>query len=245
MQLFGYYRLNKIKKVLVTNRRKLKLYFTKTCYLSLGENCLTDNILKRYGIKSFSTIYSNGRSNIEYAIHLEKESYQHLLNQKYLYFDYVNVKKVVRNNHYSKSLNIYHHLHQNGFEFTHHDVITDENAQESAKRKIIRLKKYRGKKNFKFFYHYRYNRHADLDMLIEKAKKFNALYNVNNKKSEIIVFTQKLVKKSEERKLEKYHIDKTIKVFILHTLDIWQGDDNNILWAKNDEDLLAEMLRSA
>lgn len=44
-----------------------------TYYLSLGENCLADDILKRYKLKSFSTPYSPTRSNIEYAIQSEKK----------------------------------------------------------------------------------------------------------------------------------------------------------------------------
>ncbi|MFJ5369320.1 DUF1796 family putative cysteine peptidase, partial [Bosea sp. CER48] len=44
-------------------------------WLSLGENCLPDNILERNGLKMFSTPFSHGRSNIEYAIQLHSEGY--------------------------------------------------------------------------------------------------------------------------------------------------------------------------
>lgn len=41
-------------------------------WLSLGENCLSDNILSRHSLKSFSTPFSHARSNIDYALELEK-----------------------------------------------------------------------------------------------------------------------------------------------------------------------------
>ncbi len=96
-----------------------------TFYLSLGENCLPDNILRRHGLETFSTVYSSGRSNIDYALHLESEDYAYLLSQKYLYYDHVGAAKVVRNRRYSKADDIYEALQSNGFEFTHHDVIAD------------------------------------------------------------------------------------------------------------------------
>ena len=66
----------------------------KYLYLSLGENCLPDGILKRYGLKSFSTPYSSARSNIQYAIENELNNYTELLNRK----------NIVIENRYNKSM---------------------------------------------------------------------------------------------------------------------------------------------
>lgn len=86
--------LKRIKERLIREYRQLKQRLSDTYYVSIGENCLTDNILDRFNIKSFSTPYSHGRSNIEYAIHLESEKYQNLLNPEFLYYDYVGETKV-------------------------------------------------------------------------------------------------------------------------------------------------------
>ena len=42
-------------------------------WLSLGENCLPDNVLQRHGRKTLSTVFSSGRSNIDYAVSLEEK----------------------------------------------------------------------------------------------------------------------------------------------------------------------------
>ena len=61
--------LKKIRRVIIRNFRNIKKVQKlkkDKLYLSFGENCLTDNILSRYNIKSYSTPYSSARSNIEY-----------------------------------------------------------------------------------------------------------------------------------------------------------------------------------
>ncbi|MDR0364824.1 MAG: DUF1796 family putative cysteine peptidase [Bacteroidales bacterium] len=55
-------------------------------YLSIGENCLADIILKRHELKAFSTPYSHARSNIDYVIKLEKSAYSGLLAPGNLFY---------------------------------------------------------------------------------------------------------------------------------------------------------------
>lgn len=45
-------------------------------YLSFGENCLTDRLLERHGLKSFATPFSWGLSNVEYILQIEKDKYK-------------------------------------------------------------------------------------------------------------------------------------------------------------------------
>lgn len=141
----------------------------ETHYISLGENCLTDNILERFGIKSFATPYSHGRSNIDYAIHLEREKYIDLLKIDFLYYGYAGKTKVVRNLHYSKSDNIFNEMHVKGFEFTHHDVINNETHRESYERKIERMLSIDDKSKIKFYYHYRNCDNQNLEIFISKS----------------------------------------------------------------------------
>ena len=234
--------LKKIKSKLLDLKRNLKLYFSKNCYVSIGENCLTDNILSRHNIKSFSTIYSNGRSNLDYVIGLEKNDYKDLLNPKYLHFDYVDKLKVVRNTFYSSADNIYHKLHLNGFEFTHHNIIENKNAKESVERKIRRFQKLKNKKNFTFFYHYRLNENISIDEIKSKGENFISIYKKNNKKAQLIIFTQKIIKKYDARKVEKITNKDSINIYIFHTMNAWQGNDKDIFWARIDDDLIKEML---
>ena len=55
-------------------------------FVSIGENCLADDILQRHGQKAFSTPYSFARSNIDYAIKLEETEYNTLLLPDNLYY---------------------------------------------------------------------------------------------------------------------------------------------------------------
>jgi len=237
--------ISKLKAKYIQIKRNLQLYINPTCYVSLGENCLTYNILQRHGLKSFSTIYSHGRSNLDYALQLEQENYKNLLEPSYLYYDYVDKTQVVRNSYYAKSSQIYHKLHQNGFEFTHHNIIDNQKAKESALRKLERLSKLKNKKHFKFFYHYRLNEKLSLDQIIVKAKKFNSFYSSSSKNSEIIIFTQQIVKTTAERRLEKLNIqERDVSVYKLHTTKVWEGTNNDIFWARVDDDLIKTMFKA-
>jgi hypothetical protein len=235
--------LKRIKERLIREYRQLKQRLSDTYYVSIGENCLTDNILDRFNIKSFSTPYSHGRSNIDYAIHLESEKYQNLLNPEFLYYDYVGETKVVRNKHYSKSDKIYSSLHLNGFEFTHHDVINNKNQRESYERKILRMCTLDSRKKLKFIYHYRNNEDKDIELFISKANDFLNFYLERNIKSELIFFTQEIVSKKDERALIKVHDSEKIKGYVLRTLETWAGDDQDVFWARKDDDLLLKMIK--
>lgn len=213
-------------------------------YLSIGENCLTDIILERHGLKSFSTPYSYARSNIDYAIALEDNNYSNLLSQDGLY--YANEQglppKAVRSKHIVKRANIYSQAHQKGFEFTHHDVIGDKEHFDSYTRKIERMRQIKtDDQPLCFFYHYRHNPNMNIDELLPKIAEFLDFYNHNNMKKAIaVVFTQQI--NEEEKKLEQFNIGRNILLFKLHTPQIWAGKDENIFFAKNDDDLIAEML---
>lgn len=221
----------------------LRNQFSKTHYLSLGENCLTDNILARHKLKSFSTPYSQGRSNLDYAIALEKDHYSHLLDSKFLYYDYVGETKVVRNKYYPYADSIYNELHKNGFEFTHHDVLNNDLQRQSYERKIARMLSFNKNHQLKFLYHYRNNDDLNVELIITKAKEFLNFYKEKNIKCEFIFFTQKIVTDKSNRAITKIHDSNNIKGFLLKTLEFWVGDDEDVLWARKDDDLLSELLR--
>ncbi|MFY8180904.1 MAG: DUF1796 family putative cysteine peptidase [Flavobacterium sp.] len=230
----------KVKYLYSKFRFWLTLESTKTFYLSLGENCLTDYILSSHGLKVFSTIYSNGRSNIDYAF-LEKNNYSGLLSFENLKYDVLNDKKVVRSTMVVECQNIYQVLQMNGFEFTHHDVIKNEFDRESYRRKIERQLKYRKKKNFIFLYHHRINENSDFTLLFEKLLEYSKFYNTKKHFCKIIVFTQNIVNDNNDRKITYDMINDTVHFFNLSTLKNWDGDGDDF-WAKNDEDLIDKLI---
>lgn len=216
--------------------------YSDVYYLSLGENCLTDNILERFKIKSFSTPYSHARSNIEYAIILEREKYRNMLNPDYLFYEYVGETKVVRNRFYSSNSIIFNELHSNGFEFTHHDVKESSTHNKSYYRKISRMLSFDRSKKLKFLYHYRSNENLNTVEIAKKAEEFLKLYQDRGIQCKLYFFFQDIVNEEIERSIVKTHNSKNVKGYCLNTLELWAGDDDEILWARKDDDLIAIMI---
>lgn len=220
----------------------IRLEMSDNYSLSLGENCLTDNILTRHGLKSFSTPYSHGRTNLDYAINLEKENYSCLMDSKYLSYEKMGVKRVVRNSKYSTSDPIFIDIHRNGFEFTHHDVLSHDSHRRSYFRKIRRLKRYRGRKNIRFYYHYRLNGDRDLSQIFRKAERFLSYYQTNGKECAFSIFTQDIVSNQDDREVIEVRHSDSIRAYFLKTMQVWAGNDQDEFWARKDDDLLKKML---
>lgn len=233
----------RVEQELSHQYRSMQHTLSSTLYVSIGENCLTDHLLDRHGVKSFATVYSHGRSNLDYAIQLEEEQYGNLLNNDFLYYDQLGSTRVVRNSRYKVVDQIFDSTHTNGFEFTHHDIIGNETKRKSLERKLSRLNKYRGVKNFKFYYHYRLHNNLSLEALFKKAETFLKFYQTNGRECEFIIFTQSIVDSKDLRGVEKVmHSDK-IRVYTFKTTEAWAGDDAGIFAAKHDDDLIVEMFK--
>ena len=235
-----------IKRILNKILREYKAFiqnYSKTCFFSIGENCLTQNILQRHHPKTYATPYSHGRSNLGYALKLEKENYSNLLKAEYLYYDKIGELQVVRNKHYSTSDDIYSKAHQKGFEFTHHDVISNESHKTSYERKVLRMQNFNKREKLKFIYHYRFSENNDLNLIILKAEEFLSYYRKREIRCEFIFFTQNIINEQKERTVEKIHDLNNVKGYIFKTLEVWGGTDDDIFWAKKDDDLIKSMLR--
>lgn len=217
----------------------LKEKFSSRVYLSFGENCLTDNILDRYNLKSFTTPFSHGRSNVEYILQMERDQYKDFVNINYIEYFSLGDIKVPRLCRYNTSKNNYHPLHENGFEFTHHDVIENEELREVFKKRVKRLKSFKSKE-YILFYHHRYNLKTIEPLLMNNLKELQDLYSFK-RKAKVIFFQQILIEEIENRRVE-FNFKSGIHVCNFYTTTIWEGNDNNVLWAKCDDDLIALMI---
>ncbi len=213
--------------------------FKKDIALSLGENCLTDNILSRHGKKSLSTPYSHSRSNLEYAIKLERENYKYLLQKENIRKFNLKDQIVLRNSSNFRSSDIFSELHKNGFEFTHHDVLYNQEHRKSYERKIKRIKIIRIFKNVNFYYHYRQNDNMSTDKIFSLAEEFLSFYG---KKTQLNIFTQEIIKKPSDRQVVKIEHSSNIRLFVFKTLKVWGGTDYDTFWAVSDDDLIRQML---
>lgn len=218
---------------------KLVNKYKKNVYLSFGENCLTDRILERHHIKSFSSPYSSGRSNVEYILQIEKEAFRDLLEKQYLYRDVVGDHNVVRNKKYTCT-NIYDESCMRDFEFTHHDVLSDDIIRNTISRRCQALLEIQ-KKNLHIFYHHRICDSTNEGKLIEDLAELKRLYEQRAKSVSVTMFTQKKVEEEEERRVDHKRVN-DIDIYTFYTLNIWEGSDDNIFWAKCDDDLIKTMI---
>jgi hypothetical protein len=210
-------------------------------WLSLGENCLPDDILQRHHRKSYSSPYSSGRVNIDYATELEKDGYKHLLEKESLVYGETWGKKVVRSTYYAKCDDIFEAAHMQGFEFTHHNPLALSADKNSFERRIGRLNEARYVKDFVFFYHHRRTEKSNFDLLRKKLNDFRSFYSNGKARCAIVLFYQSIVHTDDQRRLEVNPINPDLIEFVFHTKAVWAGDDDRIFWAHVDDDLITKM----
>lgn len=206
---------------------------------SIGENCLTDSILDRNNLKSFSSPFSSSRSNIEYIINFEKENYAHFIDNNFLKYEFLNdSKKVVRNKKYIVTENKYNYA--SGFEFTHHDVIGNEAAREAFERRYKRIVNLTNR-NLVIVYHHRKCDKTDMSLLVHHLNELAEIYESRQNKVTVFAFYQIIVSNAVERKVESYSVG-NVHMYKFYTLNEWAGTNDDIFWAKCDDDLLKIMV---
>jgi len=222
-------------------KKEISIKDNDVIFFSLGENCLADGILERNNLKSFSSPFSSGRSNIEYILNFEKENYIDFLNKDFLKYEYLQTgKKVVRNKKYVITENKYHDLSKSGIEFTHHDVINNEEVRQTIKRRYTRLLDLRNV-NIIILYHHRKCDETNLNLLMQHFNSLAKIYEDRNNKITIFVMCQKIIKDKSERCIKLYSLN-NIHLYEFYTLNEWAGENKDIFWAKPDDDLLRIMI---
>lgn len=231
-------------------RRKMKSYQNilkrlskqrdKNVVLSFGENCLTDDILSRTGLKSFSSPYSSGRTNVEYVLAFEKEGFADLLNRDYLEYEYADDKKVARNKKYVATKNRYHESCVNGFEFTHHDVIGSKMKSDTISKRCRRMLELKNR-NIVIVYHHRLCAETDEELLISHLAELADIYRARGNEVSVFMFCQVLVSEENQRRVVRTARG-GVHVYQFHTLREWAGDNDDVFWARCDDDLLRTMV---
>ena len=213
-------------------------------FVPLGENCLADDVVRRHGLDPVINPYSYGRTNLDYALELEELGYDRLLDRQHLVAATSGTQTVVRSTAVIDCDPIFHPKHDLGFEFTHHDVLGNDDDRASIERKVARLHDLRGRRPTWFFYHHRLHDGADLDAVVAKAERFVDHYGCPDGPSRFVVFGQQLVESADERGIHRVdHSDRVVS-FVMRTFEAWEGDDDDLFWARPDDDLFAAMFDS-
>lgn len=238
-------KIKSLKKKLKKYYNNIKLHFSSTVYVSFGENCLADDILGRHQLKSFSTPYSAAATTVEYILQIENDNFKDFLNLNYLQYEKRKSggpndgKRVPRLKKYNALRNRYMPSRENGFEFTHHDVIKSLTIRDTFRRRIARMQKLKGRKRFIIFYHHRINDRVNIDMLLEDLQELKEKYSTEQVKSEVVCFTQKIVSTKKERKLN-YKLRINVHFFLFNSLQPWTAGHD--FWARKDKDLIQKMI---
>lgn len=227
-------------KLLRKHFKKLIKMLSKNVVISIGENCLADNILSRNGVKSFSSPYASARSNIEFVLDFEKERFVDFLNPQYLMYKETSTNKVVHNNKYTEVKNKYYNSCTYGFEFTHHNVIDDEEARKKIKRRCKRLLSLKNK-NIVMLYHHRICEETDINLLTNHLQELSQIYRERQNDIHIFLFTQNIVSSDALRRVD-HSIINGIDCYVFYTMHAWAGDNDEYLWATCDNDLLETMI---
>lgn len=212
--------------------------------LSIGENCLPGMVLKRYGVKqTWSTPYTNGKSNIKYALMLEEENYVDLLNQ---YF----IVKDNRSGHPNFFRNIKYRTVvgdgfipdvSNGVEFTHHDVVNNVEAINSFRRKISRMHQLKSSDDdVTFFYYHRYQKDDKIEAVLEDCAQFAKLYQNEKRSSKVIIWQQILIENIHERRLVIKSMGDCI-LCTFYTERDWNERGGGDISVELDDDLVRDM----
>ena len=96
-------------------------------------------------------------------------------------------------------------------------------------------------KNVVFVYHNRYCRETDMDLLVSCFEEVKRIYEARNNHVQIYIFTQERVSSKDDRKVECKETD-SVKIYTFYTQNIWEGDNQDIFWARCDDDLLRVMI---
>ena len=162
------------------------------------------------------------------------------VNPQYLKYEYFGEKKVARNKKFCHVENKYSKSVINGFEFTHHDVISNESLRRKIYRRCLRLTRLHNK-NIIMVYHHRMCKETDIGLLAAHLAKLSEIYKQRGNTVHIFVFTQQLISDDTLRKVEKQCID-GIWLYTFYVLNEWAGDNQDIFWARCDDDLINVMI---
>ena len=223
--------------------RKFWRSFDRNVIFPVGENCLADRILGRYGLKSFSSPCSSGRSNIEYVLAFEKEEFRDFLNPEFLRYGFFEGRKAVQNRKYVEVSNAYRPSVTNGFELPHHDVIGDRRQYKALKRRCERLTHLKHRNVIMLYYH-GLCAETDMRLLVSHIVQLEEIYRNRGNTVHAFVFSQVIVPDRRDRKMEKETVD-GVHLYRFYTNREWSNgsDDNDpdLFWAVCDDDLLAGM----
>lgn len=209
-------------------------------YVSLGENCLIDEILKDFHLRKETYPFGSGRFNIEYIRQICEEDLAHFLDPNFLRYAEVEGIQVVKNDYYTFENDIYESTVCDAVEFTHHNVL-DPKVRESVQRKVERFRlALSDPRDYVFMYYYRYSEKRNEEAIITQLKMWmDGVEKKSGVRPRLIFLHQELVNHYQDSHWKYQEQVWGIEV-TMYTKQVWEGAQR---WsAADDRDLFREML---
>lgn len=135
-------------------------------------------------------------------------------------------EKVIKNLTGIQLKNKYHYTCMNEVEFMHHEIINDNNARKTMKRRFLRLLNLKNKNIYKLYYH-RLCEDTDENQLFDSLNELKNIYSSRNNNVYIYCFEQVIVLASKERRVESF-FENGIYKYVFYTLKEWAGKNKDI-----------------
>lgn len=212
----------------------------KTLWLSLGQNCLSQEIINTLNLDTEYTIFSWSKSTVDQILSMEKNDYEEALKISSYIFDEAkyadghrmpfNPNIVNQNNDVYTSDNFY-------FETTHLNIIESQEDYEKLIRRHERLRDYLNNKEIQiiFLYHYSTRKPGGPEHVRSNLKRLLDTYYHNAK---VVMFSSYM---DDSRGIDLVYSDDNLLEFQIRTnLAVTSAVRS---WAmESDRDLHQEMI---
>lgn len=212
-------------------------------WVSIGENCLTQNIIRDLGLNTLHSPFSWGRSSIDHVLYFLETDFREALDIQHFQkskrettvgfpgnvgLSNDNILQFAK----VQSENIHDPWHDL-FEWTHHDISQIEHYQQQEKR-IQRFLSFKNVDNLIFLYFYKIDdvNNPDTERVIKKLQRFLSFFKGNNVHAALFYVNKNIT--DLKRVESKRH--KNILEFEFYTDHTW---DTN---AEKDRYLQKEMI---
>jgi len=200
-------------------------------------------VLKRHGLKAFSTPFSPSRSNIDYAIAADASEFRGFLDRENLVYGMTGGEHVVRSTLYSCDAELFNASVTRGFETTHHDIIANEKHRSSYARKIDRWNDLRRSRvPVVFLYHHRLSIRPNLRIIAAKVETFLSGFSRDGAECRAVIVHQTVAGPEADRGVEVSSFNRRITTAHFHTHRSWSGEAASV-FGRPDDDLFVELLR--
>lgn len=199
-------------------------------WLSLGENCLSQNIINDLGLKTLTSPFAWTSVTIDHILNIQDTEFSKL-DYDYYPVDTNGIAGPWHKTSKNSDDSIFAERHHQMY-FFHNDFLAKEEEYNKIARRFERYHSLAIEKNV-FLYHYRYSNNMNVAYVRSKLEHFIATYYPNS----VAVLLYQTI--APNKSVNLVSESNSVLEFDIHTDMTWDGENWN---AKNDRWLHKEMI---